>query len=339
MSDYNIGTIASRVDPRERDDYLECDGSVLLQADFPNLYTAIGQTWANGETFDQTTHFRLPLLSSNYDGGDPEYMLVRYQLSPYCYIISGTEEIGGMPFEEAVSLLRLHSWKDGHRAHPERFNRNVQYLWNVLTGHRHPLEEHTHSELAPADHSHPGLAPADHHHDGRYAPEQHAHTGYADANHGHSAAEVGAAPADHGHSGYADANHSHTATEVGAAPADHSHPEIDGLPALDAKYYTPTVTAALNCVASAQACFYLRVGNIVTVSGSVIAQPNAVGEMRIDVSLPVPTNAGTAYIQGVVSSKSAHGPIGGYAGAARLFPTATGTANERFSFTLQYVVG
>lgn len=48
--------------------YLDCDGSVVLQDDFPNLYTAIGATWnVGGEASDA---FRLPDLRGRTMIGD-----------------------------------------------------------------------------------------------------------------------------------------------------------------------------------------------------------------------------------------------------------------------------
>lgn len=52
--------------------------------------------------------------------------------------------------------------------------------------------------------------------------------------------------------------------------------------------YTPTLTNVTNVAAStAYQCQYMRVGNVVTVSGQVDIDPEATGAIRIDLSLPI----------------------------------------------------
>ena len=40
--------------------WLECDGSLVLRTDYPDLYAAIGDTWSNNVTVANSTHFVLP---------------------------------------------------------------------------------------------------------------------------------------------------------------------------------------------------------------------------------------------------------------------------------------
>jgi hypothetical protein len=55
--------------------------------------------------------------------------------------------------------------------------------------------------------------------------------------------------------------------------------------------YTPTLTNTTNvAVSSTGACQYMRVGNVVTVSGQVDIDPTAVGDTIMGVSLPIASN-------------------------------------------------
>lgn len=60
--------------------------------------------------------------------------------------------------------------------------------------------------------------------------------------------------------------------------------------------YTPTLTSVTNVAAStAFPCQYLRVGNVVTVSGKVDVDPTAIGQVQLGISLPVPTSLSNDY--------------------------------------------
>lgn len=55
--------------------------------------------------------------------------------------------------------------------------------------------------------------------------------------------------------------------------------------------YTPTLSNTLNIEATtAAACQYMRVGNVVTVSGQVNVDPTATGEVQVGISLPIASN-------------------------------------------------
>lgn len=59
--------------------------------------------------------------------------------------------------------------------------------------------------------------------------------------------------------------------------------------------YTPTLTNVANLDAStAFACQYLRIGNVVIVSGKVNINPTAALSTQLGISLPVPSNIGAA---------------------------------------------
>jgi hypothetical protein len=52
--------------------------------------------------------------------------------------------------------------------------------------------------------------------------------------------------------------------------------------------YTPTLTNTTNIAAStANICQYMRVGNVVTVSGTVVIDPTATGRIVLGLSLPI----------------------------------------------------
>jgi len=55
--------------------------------------------------------------------------------------------------------------------------------------------------------------------------------------------------------------------------------------------YTPTLTNVTNIAAStAYVCQYMRVGNVVTVSGRVIVDPTATGACELGITLPIASN-------------------------------------------------
>ncbi|GAB6043573.1 phage tail protein [Endothiovibrio diazotrophicus] len=276
---FKIGNMTSEVDPRESADYLLCDGRLVAQADYPELFAALGHEWAGEEVFDQTTLFRLPDLASNMDGGDPEYYHVRWRVSPFAYVITGSQEIGGMSFGEAVGKGWLHWWRDGQKAFIDRMNKSVATLWSILVSHRHPLEPHSHPELAAKDHNHPDLAPESHTHDDRYAQKSHTHAAH----------EVGAATADHDHDGrYATIDHAHAGMPVGGAyPMEVGYTE--NINAMS----DPTVKHAL----------YLQAGGVVFVSAIVDVSAAAAGRVRIGLSLPEGAPASSAnFIRGVATT-------------------------------------
>ena len=113
--------------------------------------------------------------------------------------------------------------------------------------------------------------------------------------------------------------------------------------------YTPTLTNATNIDAStATSCQYMRVGNVVTVSGSVNIDPTAatgtLAELRI--SLPI-ASATTAipYVTGTgvcvfgIVANSTYGSIqGGVANVAKYVFNANSTSNQTHTFHFTYQV-
>jgi hypothetical protein len=110
--------------------------------------------------------------------------------------------------------------------------------------------------------------------------------------------------------------------------------------------YTPTLTGVANVSAStAYACQYLRLDNVVTVSGKVNIDPTAATTLtQLGISLPVPSNIGaTEQCGGAAASGSilAAGAISGDASnnRAQLDYISQGTAahDMYFSFTYQVI--
>lgn len=67
------------------------------------------------------------------------------------------------------------------------------------------------------------------------------------------------------------------------------------LPILDYGKYTPTLTNVANVAAStAYPCKWMRIGNVVTVSGRVDVDPTAAASTQLGISLPVASNFGAA---------------------------------------------
>jgi hypothetical protein len=59
--------------------------------------------------------------------------------------------------------------------------------------------------------------------------------------------------------------------------------------------YTPTLTNVTNVASSTSAvCQYIRVGDVVTVSGVIVIDPTATGLIQVDISLPIASNFANA---------------------------------------------
>lgn len=117
---------------------------------------------------------------------------------------------------------------------------------------------------------------------------------------------------------------------------------------LDSGTYTPTLVNTLNVAAStAHKCQYLRVGNVVTVSGSVAIDPTAAAPTttQITISLPIPTRLvdGTD-CSGVASCNLVDGQTSGVitgnlgVDVAGLSFRASDLANRIWYFTFTYEV-
>lgn len=81
---------------------------------------------------------------------------------------------------------------------------------------------------------------------------------------------------------------------VGAGPGITVNPDNIELALITASgVYTPILTNTLNLDAStAYQCQYLRVGDVVTVSGRVDIDPTASAQFRLGISLPIPSDIG-----------------------------------------------
>jgi hypothetical protein len=106
--------------------------------------------------------------------------------------------------------------------------------------------------------------------------------------------------------------------------------------------YTPTLTNVSNLDGStAYECQYLRVGNVVTVSGKVDANPTAAASTELGISLPIASNfAANQNCGGSASSTVAEAPAAILADAtndrARMIWVATNTANHDMTFSFTY---
>lgn len=111
--------------------------------------------------------------------------------------------------------------------------------------------------------------------------------------------------------------------------------------------YTPTLTNSINVTAStAYTCQYMRVGNVVTVSGRVDIDPGALQDTTLGVSLPIASNfsanenLGGTFVSQETTANKTPGVI--YADAANdratFFFRATSAANGSFSFSFTYQI-
>ena len=112
--------------------------------------------------------------------------------------------------------------------------------------------------------------------------------------------------------------------------------------------YTPTITAVANCdaVGAAGLCQWIRVGNVVTVSGELTVDPTAATTLtQVGISLPIASNLAG---QNECCGTAATGAVSGYSGAiigdvtndrAELdFTTLTDVADRTWSFTFTYLI-
>lgn len=112
--------------------------------------------------------------------------------------------------------------------------------------------------------------------------------------------------------------------------------------------YTPTVTAVANCTATSSGiCNWIRVGNVVTVSGVVAIDPTTAATFTsVGISLPVASNFATNASE--CAGVAANANVQGYSGAitadfandrAQLdFTVGADVSNQAWSFTFTYVV-
>jgi hypothetical protein len=107
--------------------------------------------------------------------------------------------------------------------------------------------------------------------------------------------------------------------------------------------YTPTLTNTTNITSStASGCQYMRVGNVVTVSGQVAVTPTATGNTLLGISLPIASNftgaqqlGGTAMAQTTTQGAILYGDATNDRVVFRLQAAATTALTYAFSFTYQ----
>ena len=107
--------------------------------------------------------------------------------------------------------------------------------------------------------------------------------------------------------------------------------------------YTPTLSNTTNVAAStARVCQYMRVGSVVTVSGSVNIAPTATGATVLTMSLPIASNFANTYELGGSGAPDITTPIpvvirgSSTADAAIFVFNATSTAAQEVYFTFAY---
>lgn len=105
--------------------------------------------------------------------------------------------------------------------------------------------------------------------------------------------------------------------------------------------YTPTLTNTTNVAAStAYVCQYMRVGNVVTVSGRVDIDPTATGGTELRMTLPIASAMTLDYqVSGTFSSSNSNGgqiSAETTADIARFIFSATDVANRGYYFTFTY---
>jgi hypothetical protein len=111
--------------------------------------------------------------------------------------------------------------------------------------------------------------------------------------------------------------------------------------------YTPTLTNTTNIAAStASVCQYMRVGNVVTVSGTLDIDPTATGRIVLGMSLPIASNfsgannlGGTFYATGAVTGTNGGGTQGDATNDRAEFDgQVADVANRRYAFSFTYRV-
>ncbi|KKW92686.1 hypothetical protein [Sphingobium chungbukense] len=135
-----------------------------------------------------------------------------------------------------------------------------------------------------------------------------------------------------------------TAVTIGAN-LSFSGGTLDAAQTLASGTYTPTLTNVTNVSAStAYQCRYMRVGNVVTVSGRADVDPTAGGLVELGISLPVASNFTTVQ---QCSGTAANDQVPGQSAAfysditndrARMIWNTTDTANRSMCFIFQYEV-
>lgn len=104
--------------------------------------------------------------------------------------------------------------------------------------------------------------------------------------------------------------------------------------------YTPSLTNSTNVAAStAWSNFYYRIGEVVSVAGTVSIDTTTTGATTLQISLPIAsTFANSTYLAGSASMGTEHAVIFGGTGVATLSYTAVSTANNNWRFHFTYRV-
>lgn len=109
--------------------------------------------------------------------------------------------------------------------------------------------------------------------------------------------------------------------------------------------YTPTLTAVTNVAAStAYACQYIRVGNVVNVSGKLDVDPTLTGATLLGISLPIASTLSAAEkCSGVAASNAIVSEVAAIDGdtvnnRAQMDWVTTSLANHSMYFDFQYLV-
>lgn len=110
--------------------------------------------------------------------------------------------------------------------------------------------------------------------------------------------------------------------------------------------YTPTATNTTNIAASTPALAqYMRVGSVVTVSGEVLIDPTATGDIELGLTLPIASNLGAASdVAGTAATSNAAGYGVVFGDAANDRATLSGNATVdavartwRYTFTYRII--
>jgi|ERR1044072_4939553 hypothetical protein len=107
--------------------------------------------------------------------------------------------------------------------------------------------------------------------------------------------------------------------------------------------YTPTLTSNVNLTSSSiSVCQYMRVGNVVTVSGKLTVDYTASGNASVNISLPIGSSLVNDFeVAGVASSNTTvSGVIRADASAdtAQFFITSGTSGGDDFFFTFTYII-
>jgi hypothetical protein len=105
--------------------------------------------------------------------------------------------------------------------------------------------------------------------------------------------------------------------------------------------YTPSLTNTTNIAAStAYTTRYMRVGDLVTVSGRVSIDPTAAGNIQMEITLPIASDIANNCYGTIANAFGDAGYIGSdnTGNRARVLTTVADTANREYGFIFSYLV-